>query len=168
VTGPLARTVLATSLACACSCASVLGVDKTYELAEAGTADGAATGTDASGPTVFRCSAGAAPCATPENECCLSDNATTLACVSATPADPCPNGTDIHCAQPADCTTAAPVCCVSLDNESDILSATCRTACQAGETATCTPGAPCASGQCSALEVRPAPPLQNPWFYACQ
>ena len=91
----------------------------------------------------------------------------TLSCASSSVADPCPQGTDIRCAQPSDC--AAGVCCISLDTGSDILGTTCRSSCNTGETELCAPqGGSCAQGSCVALTVQPSPPIHNPWFYACQ
>ena len=139
-------------------CAWVLDVDKTYELADGGSGHGPGPG--------IQCALDAAPCTSGTQECCMASNYV-LSCVSSALTDPCPQGTDIRCAQPADC--ASGLCCISLDTGNDILGTTCRGSCNAGEVELCAPqGGACAHGQCVALTVQPSPPIHNPWFYGCQ
>jgi hypothetical protein len=144
------------------ACASVLGVDKQYAL-------GAADGGEDAGPTSapeMRCAPDGSLCQAGTEECCMG-NDHSLTCVSRALTDPCPNGTDILCNQPADCPSG--VCCIDLDQGNDILGTTCRTSCQMGETALCAPeGGTCTQGQCTALDVQPNPPIEDPWFYSCQ
>lgn len=173
-------------LALLCGCASVLGVDKTYELgdaaagdtgtsdaagqdagadADAGGADGADTGTGEAAPGQIRCNAGAS-CPSSSEECCLASDAS-LACASTAVGDPCPLGTDIACDDPSDCPGAA--CCMALQTDQSLLGTTCEATCQAGEIPLCAPGgAACAQGSCVAVPVKPDPPFTTPWFYGCQ
>ncbi len=156
------------------ACASVLGVDKPYELA-ADAGEDARTSGDAAEDTgqvttvaEVRCALDAAPCVAATQECCFSSTTDTLACASTATADPCPNGTDIRCDDPSDCD--AGVCCLSLDTGNDILGTACEAKCPSGQTELCAPnGATCAGGKtCRPLSVQPTPPIQNPWFYSCQ
>jgi hypothetical protein len=137
-------------------CAWVLDVDKSYQLVDAG---------QGPGPGI-RCALDAAPCTPGPQECCMAGN-NALSCVSTSVADPCPQGTDIRCDQPADCSGG--VCCISLDTGNDILGTACRSSCTTGETELCAPqGGSCSHGSCVALTVQPSPPIHNPWFYGCQ
>jgi hypothetical protein len=147
------------ALACA-ACASILGVDHDFTLGS----DAGAGGLD---PGV-RCGSGNGPsyCATPAQECCLSDDGG-LACIQlAGVSSPCPGGTDIECDDSADCPSGQ-ACCINLDSQSYILSTLCAPACGSMQPRLCDPSAsqPCGSGTCAALTVA------NPtigWFHACQ
>jgi hypothetical protein len=144
------------------ACASVLGVDKQYEL---GPGDAGEDAGPASAPEM-RCAPDGSLCQAGTQECCMASDYT-LSCVSIAPTNPCPNGTDIVCNQPADC--ASGICCINLDQGNDILGTTCRTSCQTGELALCAPeGGACTQGQCTPVNVQPNPPIKNPWFYSCQ
>jgi hypothetical protein len=139
-------------------CAWVLDVDKSYQLVDGGPGQGAEPG--------IRCALDAAPCTSGSQECCLASNYA-LSCVSTSLANPCPQGTDIRCDQPADCPGG--VCCISLDTGNDILGTTCRSSCTTGETELCAQqGGTCTHGSCVALTIQPSPPIHNPWFYGCQ
>ena len=150
------------------ACASVLGVDKQYGLGGADDGDGGNGGEDAglaSAPGI-RCAPDGGLCHPGSQECCMASDYT-LSCASTALTNPCPNGTDIFCDQPADCASGA--CCISLDQGNDILGTKCRTSCQTGEIALCAPeGGTCTHGQCTALDVQPNPPIKDPWFYSCQ
>jgi hypothetical protein len=164
-------------------CASVLGVDKTYALADASTSgdggasdgggsDGADGGTSDAATTdggttsgEIRCAPGS-PCTAGTQECCLAGDGG-LSCTSPTASDPCPNGTDIVCDDPSDCPGAA--CCLQLDTSLDLLATRCASSCSNGDLTACDPqGAACAQGTCTAVAVQPQPPLTSSWFYACQ
>jgi hypothetical protein len=143
-------------------CASVLGVDKTYTLAEQ--ADGG-----------IRCAGGGESCTPGVQECCLAADST-LRCVDGVDggaSDPCPGGTDIACDDPADCPGG--VCCMQLDRGNALLGTACRSSCPVGQAngawrELCAAGADtCASGTCQPLsDVMPSPPFHAGWFYACQ
>jgi hypothetical protein len=145
------------------ACASVLGVDKHYEVAAPDAGDDARVATT----TGILCALDAAPCQAGTQECCMgSDNA--LSCASTALSDPCPGGTDIRCDDPSDCPNG--VCCITLDTGKDLLGAQCETACPTGQTELCSPSsATCPNGQrCQAIAVQPDPPIHDPWFYSCQ
>lgn len=141
-------------------CASVLGVDKTYELADAGAGD-VSTADGPTQATPIRCAAGA-PCSAPAQECCLAGDGG-LACVSTALSDPCPNGTDIPCDDPSDC--AGGVCCLSVDPAMSVLGTRCALSCASGDYTLCNPQAPaCTQGSCTSVATQPQPPS----FFACQ
>lgn len=140
-------------------CASVLGVDKTYALAEQ--ADGG-----------IRCAGGAESCTPGVQECCLGADST-LKCVNRGAGDPCPGGTDIACDDPADCPGS--LCCMELDRDNALLGTACRASCPASQAngswrELCAAGADtCSRGTCQPLsDVMPSPPLLAGWFSACQ
>ena len=140
-------------------CASVLGVDKTYALAEQ--AEGG-----------IRCAGGSESCTAGVQECCLGADGT-LKCVSGGASDPCPGGTDIPCDDPSDC--PGNLCCIELDRTNALLATACRSSCSGSQPGgswreLCAAGTDtCASGTCQPLpNVMPSPPLAAGWFYACQ
>jgi hypothetical protein len=148
-------------------CASVLGVDKTYELADAGVDAGTGDAVAEAGATGIRCAPDAAACDPGSEECCFSGTAN-LTCVSTASGDPCPQGTDIPCDDPSDCTSG--VCCIQLDMGGDVLGTSCAASkCASGQIELCAQhGGVCTEGQCTALEVSPNPPFVPDWFYGCQ
>jgi hypothetical protein len=135
----------------------VLGVDKTYEVVEAGAGEDAAPPT----PQGIRC--GGSLCTPGSQECCLGAQ-NTLSCTSTSLSDPCPQGTDIPCDDPSDCSSG--VCCMTQDGQGDLLGTVCAAACSGGEIELCAPGGTCTQGKCSSIAVQPDPPLTG--FYACQ
>jgi hypothetical protein len=151
-------------------CASVLGVDKSYELADAATTgDGgtpdSSSSDGASSSSQIRCAPGS-PCTAVTQECCLAGDGG-LSCTSPTATNPCPSGTDILCDDPSDCPGAA--CCLQLDTSLDLLGARCASSCSNGDLTACDPqGAPCTQGTCTAVAAQPQPPFTSTWFYACQ
>jgi hypothetical protein len=147
------------------ACASVLGVDKEYVLAqgEAGVDAGAMS-------TGVRCAPDEPPCTPTSQECCFgSDGGAGMFCAAAEEqTDPCAGGTDIYCVEPSDCPEG--VCYLCLDAMNDILGTACATgSCQGQTTKLCAPqGGTCAQGQqCIAVDVKPETTFQN-WFYSCQ
>jgi hypothetical protein len=153
-------------------CASVLGVDMTYELVDAGASDaGVEGGASESGATVsrIRCATNdSVYCEAGTEECCFTGTED-LSCVDRRASDPCPQGTDIVCDDPSDCPNGD-VCCMQLDTSNDVLGTSCISGgCPSGETELCaSDSGMCSVGQCEALGVMPVPPFSPSWFYGCK
>jgi hypothetical protein len=116
----------------------------------------------------IRCGAGG-PCTAGPDECCMSSaSPPTLSCSSATSSARCPNGTEIKCDDPSDC-SGGDACCLQVNSSGYILQTVCQTACSGtGWYELCAPAGTCSAGTCSALTVLPNPPLTPAWFTACQ
>lgn len=155
-------------------CASVLSVDMTYELFDAGIGDAGGSvegGASESGATTsrIRCASDASTfCDAGTEECCFN-GPDDLSCVGRGTSDPCPQGTDIVCDDPSDCPNGD-VCCIQLDPSNDILGTSCAPgACPSGAIELCAPpSGACTVGQCAVLSVFPNPPITPAWFYGCR
>jgi hypothetical protein len=161
------RAIAAWAVACALTagCASVLGVDKQYALADSGGDAGVGSG-DSAVTTGIRCAPGN-PCQPGSEECCFGANHD-LSCASTALSDPCPNGTDLVCDDPSDC--ASGVCCMTVDGQNDVLGTACAASCTNGQKELCAPeGGTCGEGKgCAPLAIQPDPPFAGAWFYGCQ
>ena len=159
-----APAIAALAVLVASGCASVLGVDKTYTLADASAGDGPSS--DATrGPSPVFCGA-TLTCTAPGEECCYGADGG-LSCSSTSLSDPCPDGTDIPCDDPSDCDAGA--CFLTVDTAMDILGTRCAAACASGDYLLCDPARPsCPQGTCNPLSVQPQPPFSPTSFHACQ
>jgi hypothetical protein len=149
------------------SCASILGVDKSYVVNDA------APSPEASANPGIRCLNGSAStyCEDGTQECCLA-NDNSLSCVSNAGSG-CEGGTDILCDNSADC--AGEICCINFDSMGDLLGTNCATDCPKADTGgmwkeLCDPAAEtsCSSGKCMPLDIQPESTFGMQWFYACQ